>query len=124
MLLAQAKLFDQLAVVVGVGAFQVIQHLAALAHHFQQPTTGMVILDVCFEMLGQVIDAGRQQGYLHLGGTRVTSYTLMRLNDLRLLRGTRDHVCIFAPGKRAILSCNQGDAQALRAFPAQLSGTQ
>ena len=53
---ADAEFFNQALVARFVSATQVIEQLTALAHHLEQSTTGMIVLDVGFEMLGQVVD--------------------------------------------------------------------
>jgi hypothetical protein len=59
--LAQTKLLDYLMILPVVFSLEVIEHLAALADELQQPTPRMMILDVRLEVIGQPVDAGRQQ---------------------------------------------------------------
>src|SRR4051794_22485035 len=47
-----------------VDPFDVIEQLPALRHKLEEPTAGMVILDVGFEMLGQIVDPFREDGDL------------------------------------------------------------
>lgn len=47
---------------------EIIQQTPALPDHFQQATTGTVVLDVLLQMLGQVIDSLSQEGNLHVCG--------------------------------------------------------
>src|SRR5512137_1164272 len=61
---ADAELLDQVFVARFVGATQIIEQLAALAHHLEQPATGMVVLDVGLEMLGKIVDALGQNRHL------------------------------------------------------------
>jgi hypothetical protein len=49
-----------------VGVMEIIQQAAALPDHFEQATTGTVILDVLLQMFGQVIDALGQESDLHV----------------------------------------------------------
>src|SRR6267142_466384 len=81
--LAQAKLLDQLVILSVVLPLEVIEHLAALADELQQSAPRMVILDVRLEVIGQPVDAGREQRHLDFRGTRVTRGTLELLDDLR-----------------------------------------
>src|ERR1700741_3454038 len=51
-LLAQAEALDQAFIGLGVPALEVVEQFAAAADHLEQAAPGMVILDVCLEMLG------------------------------------------------------------------------
>ena len=70
-LLADAEPLDQLGVAVGVLALQVVEQAAALADQLQEPAAGVMILDVCLEMFGQVVDAFAEERDLNLGGAGV-----------------------------------------------------
>src|SRR3990172_947086 len=59
LLLAQPEPLDQRAVLVRIIALQVVEKLAALAHHLQQAAAPMKILDVGLEVLCQAGDAVR-----------------------------------------------------------------
>ena len=85
-LLSEAEPLNHLAVLVGVSALQVVKQLATLADHFQQPTSGMMILDVRLEMIGKPIDARRKQRDLYFRRTSVASNTLVLGYNLRFLR--------------------------------------
>jgi hypothetical protein len=93
-LLAQAKLLDQLVIFSVVLPLEVIEYLAALAHHLQQPAPRMMVLDVRFEVVGQPVYPGREQCDLHFRGTRIARRTLMLLDDLRPLRNAYPHALI------------------------------
>src|SRR5689334_314415 len=69
---ANAELLDQILVARFVRATQIIEQLAALAHHLEQSTTRVVVLDVGLEMLGEVIDALGQDRHLHFGRSGVS----------------------------------------------------
>ena len=56
---ANAQLPDQGLVTTLVGTGQVIEELTPLGHKLEQPTPGMVVLDVALEVLGQIVDAFR-----------------------------------------------------------------
>ena len=83
-LLAQLELFRHRLVAADVGVLQVIEQAAALADHHQQTTAGAVILFVALQMLGQMVDALRQERDLHIRGTRVLGVRLKLFNRLRL----------------------------------------
>ena len=91
-LLAKAETLNQRTIGVNVRRLEIVQQLAATAHHAQQATTGMVILDVLLEVAGQVIDARGQQGDLDFRGARIASRTLVFIHDLRFLRNSNRHV--------------------------------
>src|SRR5512134_2601443 len=70
-LLAQAELLDERAVLLVVAALEVVQQAAALAHHPEQPAARMEILDVRLEMIGEHVDALREERDLDFGRTGV-----------------------------------------------------
>ncbi len=49
-----------------------------LGNHHQQPAAAGMVLRMTLEVLGQIVDPGRQEGNLHLGRSRIG---LPRLND-------------------------------------------
>jgi hypothetical protein len=63
---AQTETRDEIAVAIHVLVLQVVEELAALADHLQQASTGVVIVDMSLEMIGQILNAGRQQRHLDL----------------------------------------------------------
>jgi len=85
-LLPQAKLLDELPILVGIRTLEVVQQLAALADHLEQSAAGVMVFDVRFEVVCQPIDASRKQRNLNFRRTGITSYALMLGNDLRFLR--------------------------------------
>ena len=60
-LLAEAERIDQLAVGVEVRALEVVKELAAARNHAKQAAAAVVILGVHLEVLGKVVDAGREK---------------------------------------------------------------
>src|SRR5450756_1247081 len=100
LLLTDFQALDQRAVARIVLALEVIEQLATAAYQAQQTATGMVILDIVFEMIGQISDACSDQGHLHFGGTRIALGTLKVGNDLRFLRGGNCH-WFYSPEKSA-----------------------
>ena len=65
-----------------VRLMQIIQQATALPDHFQQATTGAVVLDVLLQMLGQVVDPLRQQRDLHIRRSGVFLVQLETVNGL------------------------------------------
>src|SRR5690606_21965798 len=70
-LAAKAELLDQRAVAVLVLLLDVVEKRTALRHELQETTTGMVVLRVGLEVLGQIVDPLGQNGDLHLGGAGI-----------------------------------------------------
>src|ERR1700689_2182296 len=64
---ANTKPLDQLFVTSFISAPKVVEYLTALRHELQQPAPRVVVLDVCFEVLGEVGDPLRQQRNLYFG---------------------------------------------------------
>jgi len=83
-LLAQLELFGDRLVAADIRIGQIIQQTAALADHQQQSATGAVILLGRLQMLGQMVDAVREQRDLHVGRTRVLRVRLELFNRFRL----------------------------------------
>src|SRR5882672_4586589 len=102
-LLAQAKLLDQLVIFPVVLSLEVVEDLAALAHHLQQPAPRMMVLDVRLEVVGQPVYPGRKQGDLHFRGAGIARRTLVLLDDLCLFRNAYPHALVSSR-KAGILS--------------------
>jgi hypothetical protein len=71
-LAADLEALDERLVTLIVDALQVVEKRTALAHHRQKPTAGMVILLVGLEVVGEVVDAFREDRNLDFGRTGVT----------------------------------------------------
>jgi hypothetical protein len=84
-LLAEAETLDQGAIAIGIFPLQVIEQFATLAHHAQEASTRVVILDMLFKMTGQVVDARREERDLDFRGTRVALNTLIIGHNLGLV---------------------------------------
>src|SRR5262245_109167 len=69
---AQAELFDQRLVAAFVLALEIIKEAAALRDKCQKATTGMIVLLVVLEMLGQVLDAFGKNGNLDFRGSGIS----------------------------------------------------
>src|SRR5438874_2052714 len=82
-LFAQAKLFDQRPIAVGIARLQIVEQLAAPRHHPQQAAPRVVVLRMILEMIGKTVDACRQKRDLNFRGTGVAARALMLRDDLR-----------------------------------------
>lgn len=78
-LATQAKIFDQLRVRRCVCTLQILKKATAVVDLADQAVTGMMILLVDLEMLGEVFDFLRERRDLDLTGTGVTVVTLKLL---------------------------------------------
>lgn len=65
-LVAQAKLANELAIRVEIGALEVLQETAALANHLQESLPAVVVLGVRPEVIIQVVDPFREHRDLDL----------------------------------------------------------
>src|SRR6185369_284978 len=92
---ADAELLDQILVAFLVGAPQVVEQRATLADHLEQATTGMVVLDVRLEMVGQVVDALRQDRYLHFRRPGIAGLLGIRLDHFGLAAARNRHRSSF-----------------------------
>ena len=63
---ADTELLDESAVLFDVAILDVLQHAAALTDEHHETTTGVVVLHVGLEMLGEVADALGQDSDLNL----------------------------------------------------------
>ena len=82
--MAQLELLGERLVAAQIRVVQIIEEPAALADHQQQPAARAVILLGRLQMLGQLVDALREQRDLHVGGTGVFGVQLKLFNRLRL----------------------------------------
>ena len=80
--MAQFQFLRDRLVTAQIRGLQIIEQAAALADHHEQPATRAVILFVA--MLGQMVDALRQQRDLHVRRTRVLVVRLKLFNRLCL----------------------------------------
>ena len=70
-LLAQLELFCDRLIPAYISGVQVVQKSPALADHHQQPSSGAVILLVLLQVIGQMIDALREQRNLDICRTGI-----------------------------------------------------
>ena len=75
---------DQFVILLDVPAFEVIEQAASLRDHLEQSAPRVVVFLVRFEMLGELIDALREQRDLHLRRPGVAPVRLIRGDDLFL----------------------------------------
>src|ERR1700694_2361871 len=76
-------LFEQRLVTRLVLSLDVIEKRTAGCDHFQKAPARMIVLDVGFEMPGEVIDAFRQDRDLNLGRAGIAGLVGIRLDDFR-----------------------------------------
>src|SRR5512146_186443 len=90
---AQTERGDDLAVALGVGTVQVLEHATALADHLQQAAARVVVVLVLGQMAGQILNAPGQQSNLHLRRAGVSFVLLVLADDVRLFVGLQCHAC-------------------------------
>ena len=83
-LVAQLQFLCDRLIASQINGLQVFEQAAALADHDQQPAARAVILFVGLQMLGQMVDAMREQRDLHVRRTRVLGVRLKCFNRLCL----------------------------------------
>ncbi len=98
---SDAQLSDDRTIPLDVHLHQVVEQVTALANHLQQATTGVVVLLVGTQMIGQIVDALGQNGDLHLGGAGVAFMHSVFLNNCGLFFFQHGKFHLFC-GKAAI----------------------
>ena len=83
-LLTDAQLGDDGAVALDILGHQVVQQLAALTDHLIQAAAAVVVVDVHLQVLSELVDAGGENGDLHLGGAGIGLVGAVGLDDGRL----------------------------------------
>src|SRR5689334_22265029 len=83
-LAADSQPLDQRFVAPLVDTGEIIEQLTTLRYELKQSTSGMVVLDVTLEVLGQIVDAFRKNGHLHLRRSSVAGLGRIGLDDFRL----------------------------------------
>ena len=81
-LLTDAQLGDDSTVTVDILLCQVVQQVAALTDHHQQAAAGVVVVLVYTQVLGQLVDAGGEDGDLDFGRTGVALVGSILQDDL------------------------------------------
>src|SRR5262247_3639405 len=90
-LAANPEPLDQRLVTRLVGTGEIIEQLATLRYELEQSTPGMIVLDVTLEVLGQIVDAFRKNGHLHLRRSSVAGLGRISFDDFRLACGCDRH---------------------------------
>ena len=83
-LLSQTKALDDRTVTIDVLLLQIAEEFLSLANHHVQTSSGVVVLGVCLQMLGELLDSGGQNRDLHLCGTGVAFVYSIISDDLLL----------------------------------------
>lgn len=81
-LLSQTELLDDSAVAVDILLLKIVQKVTALTDHFKKTATGVVVVVVGLQVLGQVGNSLGENGDLYLGRTCVTLVHRVGLDDL------------------------------------------
>src|SRR4029078_5568084 len=84
LLLPDPELADELWVALRVLLLQVVEQASALPDQLQQAAARVVILRVGLEVLGQVVDALAQDGYLHFRRAGIGLVSAVGPNNFRL----------------------------------------
>ena len=85
--LAKVELGQERVIAIQVRRLQVREELATTIRQHDQAATGVEILAVGAQVLGQVSDAGGDQGDLDLRGAGILGILLVLLDDFRLIDG-------------------------------------
>src|SRR4051812_1173228 len=70
-LLADPQAADHLEVLLPIVEPQILKKPRPFRDHHEQPATARMVLPMGLEVVGQVVDPGRQEGNLHLGRPRI-----------------------------------------------------
>src|ERR1700733_4507093 len=88
---ADAQTLNESLVSVLILLLDVVQKRSPLRHHFEKAATGMVVLDVSFEVAGQVGDALGENRNLNFGRPSVADLRAILINERRLALGCDRH---------------------------------
>src|SRR5215218_6724613 len=83
----QSEARDHFLVALRCRALEIVEELATLVHHLQQPAARSVIALVSSEVLAELVDTCREQRDLHLRRARVVRVASILLDDSALLVG-------------------------------------
>src|SRR5215218_7855955 len=100
---AQAELADQSAVALEILLLQVVQKAATATDEHQKAPARVVVMLVLAKVLGEVVDAMREQRNLDLGLARVILVAAESRDDLALFLCSHGHVrpCRVAAATRS-----------------------
>lgn len=77
----QTKLFDELAIALVVFLHQILEQTTSFAYHHEKTATAVKIFGMALEVLGQLINALSEQGYLYFRRTGIFSIDLVAGDD-------------------------------------------
>lgn len=80
-LLSQTELCNNGTIALNVYLLQVAKKISSVADHLLQTAAAVKILLVCLQVLGKIVDAGCENGNLHLRGTRIAFMDSVLLNQ-------------------------------------------
>src|SRR5260370_4318659 len=101
---ADSELVDDGAVALGVLALEVLEKAPALADEHQETPSGVVILGVLLEVIGEAVDALGEERDLHLGRPRIAFVDAELLDQALLLVDGQWHATLLQsprPGESA-----------------------
>ena len=84
-LLAQAKTTDDFEVPRAGRFLEILEEAVPLAHQHEEPAPAGVVLLVHLEMLGQILDASRQDGNLHFGAAGIRRSAAIPFDNARFV---------------------------------------
>ena len=84
-LLTKTEGLDELTIAVDVLVVQVLQELTATTYHLCQGTSGTEVLVVLLQVLGEVLNAIGEQGYLAFYAAGVLGVLAVLAEDFNLL---------------------------------------
>ena len=90
-LAADAELLNQPFIAVKILRVQIIEQPATLADQTQKSAARMMILGVALEMIGELLDARREQSDLHFGRTTVVRCRSVSLDYFPFAGGLERH---------------------------------
>lgn len=96
LLVAQVQTLGDAQITLVVGFAQVGEQAAALTNHFEQTSATRLIFFVGAQVIGQLLDASRQNGDLNFGRARIRAVTMIVADEFGLdfFREWHD-VCCF-----------------------------
>lgn len=83
-LLSDSELFDYCAITLDILLLEIAQQISSVTYHLEKTTTAVVILRVDLEVLGERVDAVRENRDLYLGRAGVVLVDAVFSNDLLL----------------------------------------
>ena len=104
-----AEALDEVTVVLDVVLLDVGEETTTLADQHEEAATGVEVLLVGLHVLGELLDAGGQDGDLDLGGTGIVLVLAVLLDELGLLL-LGDHALIHLSWDWPLTGCAVGGA--------------